>query len=112
MIKHFIISLVIAHSNASFRFVVFCCAIRPFIHIYMKQRFNSTYQFKIKLNKILYNYYNINMFELKVVFDTLEELQDFLNGHSEKEAIIDKIKKTRRQKGTGDKGIPRKGKTI
>jgi hypothetical protein len=31
------------------------------------------------------------MFELKVVFDTLEELQDFLSGHSEKEAIIDKI---------------------
>ena len=30
------------------------------------------------------------MFELKVVFDTLEELQEFLNGHSEKEAIIDK----------------------
>ena len=31
------------------------------------------------------------MFELKVVFDTLKELQDFLSGHSEKAVIIDKV---------------------
>ena len=43
------------------------------------------------------------MFELKVVFDTLEELQDFLNGHSDKEAIIDKIKKPDDRRGQGTK---------
>jgi hypothetical protein len=43
------------------------------------------------------------MFELKVVFDTLEELQDFLNGQSEKEAIIDKIKKPDDRRGQGTK---------
>ena len=43
------------------------------------------------------------MFELKVVFDTLEELQDFLNGHSNKEAIIDKIKKPDDRRGQGTK---------
>jgi hypothetical protein len=43
------------------------------------------------------------MFELKVVFDTLEELQKFLNGHSNKEAIIDKIKKPDDRRGQGTK---------
>jgi hypothetical protein len=43
------------------------------------------------------------MFELKVVFDTLEELQDFLIGQSEKEAIIDKIKKPDDRRGQGTK---------
>ena len=43
------------------------------------------------------------MFELKVVFDTLEELQDFLNGQGEKEAIIDKIKKPDDKRGQGTK---------
>jgi len=31
------------------------------------------------------------MFELRVVFDTLDELQEFLDGRQEKECIIDKI---------------------
>ena len=50
------------------------------------------------------------MFELKVVFDTLEELQDFLNDHSEKEAIIDKIKKPDDRRGQGTKAFHEKAK--
>lgn len=50
------------------------------------------------------------MFELKVVFDTLEELQDFLSGHGEKEAIIDKIKKPDDRRGQGTKAFNLKAK--
>ena len=50
------------------------------------------------------------MFELKVVFDTLEELQDFLSGHSEKEVIIDKIKKPDDKRGQGTKAFHLKAK--
>ena len=50
------------------------------------------------------------MFELKIVFDTLEELQDFLNGQSEKEAIIDKIKKPDDRRGQGTKAFHEKAK--
>ena len=50
------------------------------------------------------------MFELKVVFDTLEELQEFLNGHGEKEAIIDKVKKSDDKRGQGTKAFHLKAK--
>ena len=43
------------------------------------------------------------MFELKVIFDTLEELETFLNGRSEKEAIINKMKKPDDKRGRGTK---------
>ena len=43
------------------------------------------------------------MFELRVVFDTLDELQEFLDGRQEKECIIDKIKKKDDRRGQGTK---------
>ena len=43
------------------------------------------------------------MFELKVIFDTLEELQEFLNGKGEKEAIINKMKNPDDKRGKGTK---------
>ena len=43
------------------------------------------------------------MFELKVIFDSLEELQEFLNGKGEKEAIINKMKNPDDKRGRGTK---------
>ena len=45
------------------------------------------------------------MFELKVIFDTLEELENFLNSRNEKEAIINKIKKPDDKRGQGTKAF-------
>lgn len=45
------------------------------------------------------------MFELRVVFDTLDELQEFLDGRQEKECIIDKIKKLDDKRGQGTKAF-------
>ena len=50
------------------------------------------------------------MFELKVIFDTLEELENFLNGHTKKDAIIDKIKKPDDKRGQGTKAFHLKAK--
>ena len=43
------------------------------------------------------------MFELKVIFDSLEELDNFLNGRSEKDCVIDKVKKPDDRRGKGTK---------
>ena len=45
------------------------------------------------------------MFELRIVFDTLEELQDFLNRTNERECIIDKVKKLDDKRGQGTKAF-------
>ena len=45
------------------------------------------------------------MFELRVVFDTLDELQEFLDGRQEKECIIDKVKKLDDKRGQGTKAF-------
>jgi rRNA-processing protein FCF1 len=50
------------------------------------------------------------MFELRVVFDTLDELQEFLDGRQEKECIIDKIKKLDDKRGQGTKAFHEKAK--
>ena len=53
------------------------------------------------------------MFELKIVFDTLDtldELQEFLDGRQEKECIIDKIKKLDDKRGQGTKAFHEKAK--
>ena len=50
------------------------------------------------------------MFELKVIFDTLDELQEFLDGRQEKECIIDKIKKKDDRRGQGTKRFHEKAK--
>ncbi len=43
------------------------------------------------------------MFELKVYFDSLEELDNFLNGRSEKDCVIDKVKNPDDRRGKGTK---------
>ncbi len=50
------------------------------------------------------------MFELRVVFDTLDELQEFLDGRQEKECIIDKVKKLDDKRGQGTKAFHEKAK--
>ena len=45
------------------------------------------------------------MFELRIVFDTLDELQEVLDGRQEKECIIDKIKKLDDKRGQGTKAF-------
>jgi len=45
------------------------------------------------------------MFELRIVFDTLEELQDFLNRTNERECITDKVKKLDDKRGQGTKAF-------
>ena len=45
------------------------------------------------------------MFELRVVFDTLDELQEFLDRRQEKECIIDKVKKLDDKRGQGTKAF-------
>ena len=44
------------------------------------------------------------------MFDTLEELQDFLNGHGEKVGIIDQVKKSDDKRGQGTKAFHLKAK--
>ena len=50
------------------------------------------------------------MFELRVIFDTLDELQEFLDGRREKECIIDKIKKKDDRRGHGTRAFHEKAK--
>jgi len=50
------------------------------------------------------------MFELRIVFDTLDELQEFLDGRQEKECIIDKVKKLDDKRGQGTKAFHEKAK--
>ncbi len=50
------------------------------------------------------------MFELRVVFDTLDELQEFLDGRQEKECIIDKVKKLDDKRGQETKAFHEKAK--
>ena len=50
------------------------------------------------------------MFELRIVFDTLEELQDFLNRTNERECITDKVKKLDDKRGQGTKAFHEKAK--
>ena len=50
------------------------------------------------------------MFELRIVFDTLEELQDFLNRTNERECITDKVKKLDDKRGQGTKTFHEKAK--
>ncbi len=45
------------------------------------------------------------MFELRIVFDTLDELQEFLDGRQEKECIMDKVKKLDDKRGQGTKAF-------
>ena len=45
------------------------------------------------------------MFELRIVFDTLDELQEFLDGRQEKECITDKVKKLDDKRGQGTKAF-------
>ncbi len=50
------------------------------------------------------------MFELRIVFDTLDELQDFLNRTNERECITDKVKKLDDKRGQGTKAFHEKAK--